>query len=100
MIAYYWLQQGLGLAPIYVKIAPYGSLSRAGHAGFRHWRMRMVKAAKDFVCQSCGAISAKWQGKCPACGAWNSLSQEGSALTLAGPAGLKSKRKAKTAASE
>jgi DNA repair protein RadA/Sms len=60
----------------------------------------MVKSTQDYVCQSCGAVSAKWQGKCAACGAWNSLSQEGSALTLAGPAGLKSKRKAKPAAIE
>ena len=48
-------------------------------------------------CQSCGAVSSKWQGKCPACGAWNSLSQEGSAISLAGPVGLKARRKAKAA---
>jgi DNA repair protein RadA/Sms len=57
----------------------------------------MVKASQDYVCQSCGAVSSKWQGKCPACGAWNSLSQEGSAISLAGPAGLKARRKAKAA---
>lgn len=57
----------------------------------------MVKASQDYVCQSCGAVSSKWQGKCPACGAWNSLSQEGSAVSLAGPAGLKARRKAKAA---
>jgi DNA repair protein RadA/Sms len=55
----------------------------------------MVKAAQDYVCQSCGAVSPKWQGKCPSCGAWNSLSQEGNSLTLAGPAGLKARRKVK-----
>ncbi len=26
-----------------------------------------------FVCQSCGAQSPKWAGKCPACGEWNAL---------------------------
>ena len=57
----------------------------------------MVKGSQDYVCQSCGAVSSKWQGKCPACGAWNSLSQEGSAISLAGPAGLKARRKAKAA---
>ena len=56
----------------------------------------MVKASQDYVCQSCGAVSSKWQGKCPACGAWNSLSQEGSAIGL-GPVGLKARRKAKAA---
>jgi DNA repair protein RadA/Sms len=25
-----------------------------------------------FVCQQCGAESARWMGKCPNCGAWNS----------------------------
>ena len=56
----------------------------------------MVKSSQDYVCQSCGAASSKWQGKCPACGAWNSLSQEGSAVSLGG-AGLKARRKAKAA---
>ena len=37
----------------------------------------MVKASQDYVCQSCGAVSSKWQGKCPACGAWNSLEPGG-----------------------
>jgi DNA repair protein RadA/Sms len=57
----------------------------------------MVKASQDYVCQSCGSISAKWQGKCPTCGAWNSLSQEGSAIALAGPVGLKARKKANAA---
>src|SRR5208282_5792749 len=57
----------------------------------------MVKPSQDYVCQSCGAVSSKWQGKCPACGAWNSLSQEGAAPSLAGPAGLKARRKARAA---
>ena len=60
----------------------------------------MVKPALDYVCQSCGAASAKWQGKCPACGAWNSLLQEAGAPSLGGPAGLKAKRRAKPAAIE
>ncbi len=60
----------------------------------------MVKPSEDYVCQSCGAVAAKWQGKCPACGAWNSLLQEAGALSFPGPAGLKAKRKAKPAAVE
>jgi DNA repair protein RadA/Sms len=28
-----------------------------------------------FVCNSCDAETLKWQGQCPACGAWNSLEQ-------------------------
>src|SRR5687768_12807549 len=41
-----------------------------------------------FVCQECGAQSAKWQGRCTDCGAWNSLVEErapeGGAATLQG----------------
>ena len=29
-----------------------------------------------FVCQECGAQSQKWLGRCPDCGAWNSLIEE------------------------
>lgn len=29
-----------------------------------------------FVCQECGAQSPKWLGRCPDCGAWNSLVEE------------------------
>jgi DNA repair protein RadA/Sms len=28
-----------------------------------------------FFCSECGAETAKWSGKCPACGAWNSLKE-------------------------
>ncbi len=33
-----------------------------------------------FFCKECGSESSKWSGKCPACGAWNSL-QESSRIT-------------------
>ncbi|MGQ9679012.1 MAG: hypothetical protein ACUVUD_07025, partial [bacterium] len=26
-----------------------------------------------FVCQNCGYESARWLGRCPNCGEWNSL---------------------------
>jgi DNA repair protein RadA/Sms len=28
-----------------------------------------------FICDNCGAQQPKWQGQCPDCGAWNSLSE-------------------------
>jgi DNA repair protein RadA/Sms len=31
------------------------------------------KAHSKYVCQQCGFESAKWMGRCPDCGAWNSL---------------------------
>lgn len=36
--------------------------------------MRQQKAR--YVCQSCGYQSAKWLGRCPECGEWNSMVEE------------------------
>ena len=33
----------------------------------------MAKKTSLFECQSCGYQSGKWTGKCPSCGAWESL---------------------------
>jgi DNA repair protein RadA/Sms len=35
-----------------------------------------MKPKAVFVCQDCGAQSQKWMGKCPDCGAWNTLVEE------------------------
>jgi DNA repair protein RadA/Sms len=35
-----------------------------------------------FICSACGAEAPKWQGRCPACEAWNSLSE--AAVRLSG----------------
>jgi DNA repair protein RadA/Sms len=37
---------------------------------------RMSKIKKAFFCTQCGYESAKWTGKCPACHAWNSFTEE------------------------
>ena len=44
----------------------------------------MSKRNLTFVCQNCGAAFSRWQGKCEACGEWNTLSEEG-AERPAGP---------------
>ena len=36
----------------------------------------MARPTSRFVCQSCGAIAAKWAGRCEACGEWNTLVEE------------------------
>lgn len=36
----------------------------------------MSKAKTAFFCQNCGYESAKWLGKCPACGQWNTFVEE------------------------
>src|SRR2546428_2951739 len=33
----------------------------------------MAKARSVYSCTECGGESAKWQGQCPQCGAWNTL---------------------------
>jgi len=35
----------------------------------------MAKARTQYVCSDCGGTTAKWQGQCPHCSAWNSLSE-------------------------
>jgi DNA repair protein RadA/Sms len=36
----------------------------------------MTKVNIKYVCQTCGYDSPKWVGKCPECGAWNTLVEE------------------------
>ena len=36
----------------------------------------MAKKKTAFFCQNCGAQSAKWVGKCPSCGEWNTYVEE------------------------
>jgi DNA repair protein RadA/Sms len=36
----------------------------------------VAKPAARFVCQACGAVTAKWAGRCEACGEWNTIVEE------------------------
>ncbi|MEO3429635.1 DNA repair protein RadA [Pelagibius sp. CAU 1746] len=36
----------------------------------------MAKPRSQYVCQDCGAVAAKWSGRCEGCGAWNTLAEE------------------------
>ena len=51
----------------------------------------MARAQPSFVCQSCGAVHAKWSGKCDSCGGWNTITEEAAAI----PAGPGAKRTAR-----
>ncbi len=42
-----------------------------------------MKTKTVFACQECGAQSQKWLGRCPDCGAWNSLVEERAAEPVA-----------------
>lgn len=46
----------------------------------------MAKSRTHYVCQSCGAVHPKWGGRCDACLAWNTLTEETSDDTT--PKGL------------
>ena len=35
-----------------------------------------MKQKTVFVCSECGTESPKWNGKCPGCGAWNTMNEE------------------------
>lgn len=36
----------------------------------------MAKEKTVYICQSCSAESAKWLGRCPSCGSWNTFVEE------------------------
>lgn len=59
----------------------------------------MAKVKVKFVCTECGTESPKWMGKCPGCGAWNTMVEEAETVVKA-PVGrgelLRTKEKAKS----
>jgi DNA repair protein RadA/Sms len=36
----------------------------------------LAKSRSSFVCQACGAVTTRWQGRCDACGEWNTIVEE------------------------
>ena len=34
------------------------------------------KSGSEYVCQNCGAVYPRWQGKCDSCGEWNTIVEE------------------------
>jgi DNA repair protein RadA/Sms len=42
----------------------------------------MAKPRVNFVCQNCGAVAQRWQGRCEACSEWNSMIEEGGATGI------------------
>lgn len=35
-----------------------------------------MKSQSKYVCQDCGYVSARWVGRCPSCGGWNTFVEE------------------------
>ncbi|MFN3479068.1 MAG: DNA repair protein RadA [Thermodesulfovibrionales bacterium] len=44
----------------------------------------MTKNKIQYQCQACGYISAKWLGKCPDCGGWNTMVEEMKIVSVRG----------------
>ena len=36
----------------------------------------MAKVKKAYFCKECGYEAPKWMGRCPACGEWNTFTEE------------------------
>jgi DNA repair protein RadA/Sms len=45
----------------------------------------MSRRPQIFVCQNCGAAYGRWQGKCEACGEWNTIAEEAAMLERSAP---------------
>jgi DNA repair protein RadA/Sms len=39
----------------------------------------MAKSRLQYICQNCGAVASRWQGRCDECAAWNTLIEEANA---------------------
>ena len=54
----------------------------------------MAKVKTVWYCTSCGNESAKWMGRCPACGEWNTMVEEPKAKESAGGGAVASRSRA------
>ncbi|CAM5766221.1 DNA repair protein RadA [Labrys miyagiensis] len=53
----------------------------------------------SYICQNCGTVYQRWQGKCDACGEWNTIAEE-TAAVAAVPASQRSKGRGRVFALE
>lgn len=58
----------------------------------------MAKAKTSFICQNCGAVYNRWQGKCDACGEWNTIVEENQAGGIGGGPAKAGRRKGRVSA--
>jgi DNA repair protein RadA/Sms len=60
----------------------------------------MARRGPSFVCQNCGAVTNRWQGKCDSCGEWNTITEEASAAQTIPPGPGRAARKGRPFALE
>ena len=53
----------------------------AGHRRHGYILPAMAKLKTRYVCTACGSAQSRWQGQCPDCAEWNSITQEAAALS-------------------
>lgn len=54
----------------------------------------MAKSKLNYICQSCGAVTSKWSGKCESCHEWNTITEE--IIESSMPKGLGNKKGGKS----
>src|SRR5581483_11849119 len=60
----------------FVHFRPRARTPRPVHSCPSESGVPMARDGAVYACQSCGGTQTKWQGQCPACGAWNTLVEE------------------------
>ncbi|WP_102957895.1 DNA repair protein RadA [Mangrovicella endophytica] len=58
----------------------------------------MAKTKTTFICQNCGSVYSRWQGKCDACGEWNTIVEENTSGGIGGGPQRGAARKGRPAA--
>lgn len=49
----------------------------------------MARQSRTFTCQSCGAVTSRWAGRCESCGEWNTIAEEAAETSGVGGGPLK-----------
>lgn len=47
----------------------------------------MARTKSSFICQNCGSVTTRWNGKCEACGEWNTIVEEAAPPPMPGASG-------------
>ena len=72
-----------GCASVWIEVA--GGVARIGHISIPPLALALTgvwgrdlprsRSKSSFECSDCGSVSARWQGQCSGCGAWNTVQE-------------------------
>ncbi len=54
---------------------------------FQRQDTELARDKASFICQSCGTVYNRWQGRCESCGEWNTIAEESGAAPGGAPIG-------------